>query len=225
VNERDDRKKKIQVSILYYNQDRHHIEPHIHLRYVAASSDQEEVDPPTENAAVLKPSDQWKQEYAQWNCFGNMTGPPVFHSVKELRCFNEKGIALANRLRKELRGEHVTIEPFKPLYSNVAVGDAVCGWWHVKDMNYGIVIPIQTLPISNVLKSRLCAWKLIKGRGWDDPKKRHELDREARDLEEHLLWELNVVDMVEEGNAEWKIVKCTPLPTTMGLNQKVHLVR
>jgi hypothetical protein len=225
VNERDDNKKKIQVSIIHYNQARHHIEPNIHVQYVATSSDQEAMDPTTENAAILEPSDPWKQEYAQWNCFGNMTGPTVFHSVKELCAFNEKGIALASRLRTELRDEHITIEPFKPLYSNVAVSDAVCGGWLVEDMNYGILIPIQNLPISNVLKSRLCAWKFVKGTGWNDPKKRHELDREARDLEEHLLWELNIEDMVEEGNAEWKIVKCTPLPTTMGLNQEVHLVR
>jgi hypothetical protein len=197
--------RKIEVSILCYDTNKHQMEPGIHVRYIGNTNDED--NSPNEIAVTVEPSEKWNEDYAQWNCGA---GPPVFHYMKELRLFNEKGIELACRLRGELQDENTTVVDFMPLYSNVAVGDAVCGWWHVKDMNYGVVIPIQKLPVSDLLKSRLAAWKYIKGKGWNDPIKRHELDHEAHDLEEHLLWELNV-DMVEEGKSEWKFHNCIPL--------------
>jgi hypothetical protein len=200
---------KIEISLLCYNEEKHQMEPSIQVRYVGDSHDV----PSTDRSPAVKPSDEWGTDYYQWNCFDDVEGLPVFHTMKELRHFNKKGVKLANRLRNELQNETITVLPFKPLYSNVAVGDAVCGWWHVKDMNYGLVIPVQRLPVSDVLKSRLQAWKSLKLTGWDDPVKKHGLDLEAHDLEEHLLWELNVVDMVGESSTDWKLANCTPIPS------------
>ena len=140
--------------------------------------------------------------------------PPVFDDISSLRTFNAKGIELTERLQAEVDSNaagtlfddannnndvqnnkrnttEVVVEPFKPIYSNVAVGDAVCSWWHVKDMNYDFIIPIQKLPISDELKSQFQAWRFHKLRGWLDPDIRCELNMERQKLENKLKYELN----------------------------------
>ena len=204
--------KKARVSILHYDETMHRMDPDIHVESTTDTNIHENnqaVNDSVDTAATFEPSAKWKEEYAHWNCLG--CGPPMFHTIKELRRFNQKGTELVHKLRKEFRGnKNIVINDFTPLYSNVAVGDAVCGWWHVKDMDYGVVIPIQKLPVSDLLKSRLVVWKSMKGKGWDDPIQLDELDHEAHDLEEHLLWELNV-DMAKEGKPKWKFHKNIPL--------------
>jgi hypothetical protein len=132
-----------------------------------------------------RPSAAWMNEYQKWNYFGrNGIGHPVFSTSRELRDFNEKGRALIRSLIKELapapfmlgskndRGGGggvrqqrlvvVTVDDFLDLY-NLQVGDWV-SWWHIRDLNYpGLVVPIQQLPVSFELKSRLMMWRGMIG--------------------------------------------------------------
>jgi hypothetical protein len=178
------------VSLLSFDLEEHRMHPNIDVHYTHSTTDTKEI--PAEQEATVTPSEQWMEDYRTWNTFGTVAGAPVFDSLEELRAFNGKGAELAKKLQLELEDQNTIVAPFKPLYSNVAVGDAVCAWWHVKDMNYGVVIPIQKLPISDNLKSRFQCWRFRKLTGWLDPEIRNELNLEGRDLEEHLLWELNV---------------------------------
>ena len=134
-------------------------------------------------------SKKWMEKYRDWNHFGG--SPPIFESVEELRSFNAQGKTLVEELRSEL-GETAVVEPFLPLFINLEVGNAVSGWWHLRDRNYDMVIPIQRLPVSADLKSRLQAWRMRKHAGWLDPDCCASLNEEGHDLEEHILWELNV---------------------------------
>lgn len=179
------------VSLLSFDLEEHRMHPKIDVHYTHIMTDTTK-EIPAEQEATVALSEQWMEDYRAWNTFAKVEGAPVFDSLEELRAFNEKGAELAKRLQLELEDQNTIVAPFKPLYSNVAVGDAVCAWWHVKDMNYGVVIPIQKLPISDNLKSRFQCWRFRKLTGWLDPEIRDELNLEGRDLEEHLLWELNV---------------------------------
>ena len=175
--------------------------------------DQEQGDSQNEKWEwFIDPSEEWMEDYQNWKCpfssnddigVGNNADdvsfpPPVFDDITSLRTFNAKGTELTERLQAEVDNSNcagnmklVVVEPFKPIYSNVAVGDAVCSWWHVKDMNYDFIIPIQKLPISDELKSQFQAWRFHKLRGWLDPDIRCELNMERQKLENKLKYELN----------------------------------
>lgn len=91
---------------------------------------------------------------------------------------------------------------FQPLYANVEVGDAVAGWWHLRDKNYGFVVPIQHLPVSDELKSRLMLWRFRKGRDLLRSLQNHNesvLYDECHDLEENILCELNTNQCTKKG--------------------------
>ena len=142
-------------------------------------------------------------------------GCPRFATLSELNDFNEKGSELVRKFREELAarttsidgccyredeqddGIDVEVDDFRPLYSSIQVGDAVAGWWHVRDKLYNCVVPIQNLPISDDLKSRLMLWRKCKDENWFDEDCRRECNEQGHDLEEHILWELNV--RFEEG--------------------------
>lgn len=156
----------------------------------------------------INPSEEWMNEYFQWNRFGRLpddpsddeTAAPKFNTLKELQDFNAKGKELAERLQEELQGvkDILEVEPFKPLYSNMVVGP-VAAWWHVKDGNYDIVVPLQRLPISDDLKSRFQAWRFHKDMGlWQDPEKLRTLILEGRMLEDELLLELHAKPVVQK---------------------------
>jgi hypothetical protein len=152
------------------------------------------------------PSQRWRNDYSQWR--NNVTNgsehghSPVFDSKQALHAFNDTGKELVARLRVELKsviGEQqdtttaapmqVLVDDFLPLYSSVQVGDT---WWHIRDCVYGCVVPIQHLPVSDALKSRLQAWRFQK----TQLLLKSDLDRcqlleECHALEEHIRWELN----------------------------------
>lgn len=190
------------VSLLSFDLEEHRMRPNIDVRYTHSTTDTKEIS--AEQKATVTVSEQWMEDYSAWNTFGKVEGAPVFESLEELRVFNGKGAELAKRLQLELKDQNSIVAPFKPLYSNVAVGDAVCAWWHVKDMNYGVVVPIQKLPISDNLKSRFQCWRFRKLTGWLDLEIRDGLNLEGRDLEEHLLWELNVT-VEDEGELDFSL--------------------
>jgi hypothetical protein len=148
------------------------------------------------------PSVGWWQEYCQWLSGAvDKEGLPVFPTVTALHDFNDTGYHLVDSLRKELETSspreeadcNAQVEDFVPLYSNIQVGDT---WYDVKDGSYGFVIPIQQLPVSDQLKSRLQVWRLHKTQQLtqqlDDPQYRRCLSEECHELEEHILWELSV---------------------------------
>jgi hypothetical protein len=144
----------------------------------------------------LTPSEEWMKSYCEWNTFhlnpNGFKGHPVFSSLEEINIFNDTGATLAEGLQKEFEGnERVEVEPFSPLYSNMEVGDAVAAWWYVRDRAYDYVVPIQHLPVSDDLKSRLMAWRMRKSVDWLDAAHRRSVNLEGKDLEEHILWELN----------------------------------
>jgi hypothetical protein len=142
----------------------------------------------------ISPSEGWMQDYLKWLSFGKNAakGRPIFSSIEDLNEFNDTGVSLVSRLRAELDPTKVTVVDFQSLYSNIEVGNAVAAWWHIKDQNYNLVVPIQNLPVSDALKSRLQAWRCQKGTDWLDVSYCEILNKERRDLEEHILWELNV---------------------------------
>jgi hypothetical protein len=144
----------------------------------------------------LTPSEEWMKNYCEWNTFhlnpNGFKGHPVFTNLEEIFKFNATGATLVERLQKEFEGnERVEVEPFLPLYSNMEVGDAVAAWWYVRDRAYDYVVPIQHLPVSDELKSRLMAWRMRKSVDWLDAAHRRSVNLEGQDLEEHILWELN----------------------------------
>lgn len=140
------------------------------------------------------PSDYFMNMYRTWNNFTRV-GHPVFHHSKELANFNRMGNELVERLRKE-QLPNVCVEPYQSLYTSLELGNCVSGWWHVKDCVYGCIIPVQQLPISDELKGKLMAWRCHKSKNWLDDDFLLAVKEEGRDLEEHLLWELNVSDIL-----------------------------
>jgi hypothetical protein len=193
---------KVIVSILHYDASEHRMKDRIHIHHSnLENSSQEEQEELQER--LIQPSEKWLEEYREWNRFGGIVGgPPTFDSLQELRTFNTKGAELAERLQEELEtndtARKVMVAPFQPIYSNVAVGDVVCAWWHVKDATYDFVIPIQKLPISNKLKAHFQAWRFRKWKGWRDPEIRAELNLEGHDLEVQLKYELNLAPILPE---------------------------
>lgn len=166
---------------------------------------------------ILQPSEEWMADYLQWNRFGRLPDDPAediseeddpsslipnFESLEELHQFNAQGFELTRRLQMELKQAltdnsdqpscAIQVAPFKPLYSNMAVGQ-VSAWWHVKDLNHGFLVPVQRLPVSDQLKSRLQAFRCHKGMEFwkfNDPLTMEELHQEGRELQEDLLQEL-----------------------------------
>jgi hypothetical protein len=190
---------KVIISILHYDVSEHRMKDCIHIQHSSVeNSSQEEKEEQS-----IQPSEEWLEEYREWNRFGGIVGvPPTFDSLQELRTFNTKGAELAERLQEELEtngtARKVMVAPFQPIYSNVAVGDVVCAWWHVKDMTYDFVIPIQKLPISDKLKEHFQAWRFRKFQGWRDPEIRAELNLEGHALEDQLKYELTLAPILAQ---------------------------
>jgi hypothetical protein len=141
----------------------------------------------------LWPSREFMEDYAKWNKFENH---PVFATSNDLIQFNATGRVLAQRLQEEI--PNAIVEPFQPLYTSLELGNCISGWWHVKDRVYGCILPIQQLPISDDLKSKLMAWRHHKCMDWLNEETVQAVNEEGRELEEHLLWELNVSDLLCE---------------------------
>lgn len=197
------------VSILHYDVSAHCMNDYIHIQHSSLENSSQEEQEELQQQSI-QPSEEWLEEYREWNRFRGIVGvPPTFASLHELRTFNAKGAELAERLQEELEmngtARKVMVAPFKPIYSNVAVGDAVCAWWHVKDITYDFVIPIQKLPISDKLKAHFQVWRFRKLQGWLDPEIRAELNLEGHDLEDQLKYELTMAPiMTEEGEPDNK---------------------
>jgi len=152
-------------------------------------------DDPDMNNFSVDDGDDTKEENAVQDAI------PIFQSLQELYEFNTKGQELTQRLREELkmtakatkeaRLPKFCVAPFQPLYSNMKVGPPAA-WWHLKDLNYDMVIPVQRLPLRDNLKARVQAFRCHKGMGlWQDPATLKELVQEGRDLERDLLLELS----------------------------------
>jgi len=194
--------KAFLINVLVYDPKGHGFSPHISIRRNCTALGL--LAPATHYLSLeeaerhgIRPSEAWLKDYREWNHFqlnpNGFKGHPVFAKVEDLYDFNETGVGLVERLQKELKGNRIIeVEPFLPLYSNMEVGEAVAAWWHIKDKNYGYVVPIQHLPVSDDLKSRLMAWRMRKTYDWLDAAHCESFNREGRDLEEHILWELNV---------------------------------
>lgn len=178
---------------------------------------------------ILQPSEEWMADYLQWNRFGRLPDDPAediseeddpssliptFQSLEEVHQFNAQGYELTRRLQTELEEARknstdqlscaIQVAPFKPLYSNMAVGP-VSAWWHVKDLNYGLFVPVQRLPVSDQLKSRLQAFRCHKGMEFwkfNDPTTMEALQQECRELQEDMLQE---ICPSEEGGKESRI--------------------
>lgn len=199
------------VSILQYDHEGHQFYPSFVIKDDLQDNDNECAF----DEIVINPSDEWMEDYLQWNRFGRLPDDPaedrlfsiddedvsaaipVFPSLQELHDFNTKGQELTQRLQAELgRGNAskkcgVRVAPFKPLYWNVAVGP-LAAWWHVKDCNYGFIVPVQRLPVSDQLKSRLQTFRFHKGMGmWQNEDTMHQLIQEGEDLQRDLLQELH----------------------------------
>lgn len=180
----------IRITLLHYNQQERCFAP-----LPLFATDHRPLS--KEELAALEIDADWWMDYGRWNDFdqhdNGLKGHPIFETIEDLYEFNETGRSLAARLEL-LLGEdtHVTVEPYLPLYTNISVGEDVAAWWHIKDTNYGCVVPIQQLPVSDELKSRLMGWRKCKDENWIDEESRASCRELAHELEEHVLWELNV---------------------------------
>jgi hypothetical protein len=187
--------KDFQISILVYDTVERVFSPRLLIRQ---SQDGVKQDLTMQEATDLgiTPSEEWMKDYCEWNTFhsnpNGFKGHPVFSSLEEIYIFNDTGAKLVERLQKEFEeDERVEVEPFSPLYSTMEVGDAVATWWYVRDRAYDYVVPIQHLPVSDELKSRLMAWRMRKSENWLDAEHCKSFNLEGHDLEEHILYELN----------------------------------
>ena len=192
------------VSILQYDHDGHQFFPSFVVHDDLEDSDTECAF----DEVVIHPSDEWMEEYLQWNRFSRLpddpiieedeyldddhTAIPIFKTLAELHEFNHKGSELTERLASQLADNRcIQVDPFQPLFSDMAVGP-IAAWWHVKDRNYGFVVPLQKLPISDELKAQLQAFRFHKSMGlWRDPITRRQLREEGQELERQLVRELN----------------------------------
>jgi hypothetical protein len=186
--------KEFQINILVYDPVERLFSPRILIRQTQGVKQdltmEEAID------LGLTPSEEWMKDYCEWNNFhlnpNGFKGHPVFSNLEDIHKFNDTGAKLVERLQKEFEGnERVEVARFSPLYSNMEVGDAVSTWWYVRDRAYDYVVPIQDLPVSDELKSRLMAWRMRKSVDWLDAAHRRSVNLEGHDLEEHILWELN----------------------------------
>jgi hypothetical protein len=139
------------------------------------------------------------EEYESWHEQVTEGTTPVFKTLQELNEFNLKGKELALKLEGEL-GDSAIVEPYRPLYSNITVGDVIYGWWHARDENYGFPVCIQKVPVSDELKSDFQAWRFKKMKGWLDHDTYHDLNEEGHKLEERIRQELNLQPLADESN-------------------------
>lgn len=127
--------------------------------------------------------------------------PPIFDTVRDLHEFNHVGRSLVERLREEYlvvnNNNNITVADYVDLYCNLHI-DAGVGLWHIQDVAYGCIVPIHHLPVSDSLKTKLRTWKRANQRAKHDvttklmDQSQITDDDECHDLEEHILWELNV---------------------------------
>ena len=197
------------VSILEYDHFEHQFFP----SFVITDDYQDNDDECAFDELVIQPSEEWMADYLEWNRFGRLpddpvgdflddedehlcSSIPVFSSLRDLQAFNHMGYELTRRLERELAKSTcpIRVAPFRPLYTNMVIGP-VASWWHVKDCNYGIVVPVQRLPVSNQLKARLQAFRCHKGMEFwrkkaDTETMMHQLNQERNELQRDLLGEL-----------------------------------
>ena len=189
-----------EIDILVYDEKKNQFKPGLHVTQDCKKRSKSILSVHVARQEGIWPSEEWLADYEKFNAFyrDDFKGHPIFASCEALREFNKTGASLVSRLRQELSSNHhkhqVRVADFQPLYSNIKVGNAVSAWWHIMDQNYKFVIPIQHLPVSEQLKSRLMAWRFRKSRGWLSASCCQSLNQEGHDLEEHILWELNVCE-------------------------------
>lgn len=184
------------INILVYDPVDHVFSPDISIQRTTNVASQDLTLAEAKRHGIA-PSEVWLKDYREWNSFhlnpNGFKGHPIFAKREDLYAFNDKGNELMARLQSEFPDHSkAKVDPFLPLYSNIEVGESVAAWWHLKDKNYGYVVPIQHMPISDELKSRLQLWRMHKTHDWLDPVHCKSFHREGHDLEEHILWELNV---------------------------------
>lgn len=205
----------LRICILRFNPVEHYFAPSITMHRCSGGSVATVEEPTTVAQAqfglgtTAVPSIQWWNDFTQWRNWGTSGTSerelcPVFESTDAMHAFNDAGQLLVDRLREELNSApqdtatsavQILVDDFVPLYSSIEVGD---GWWHVRDTVYGFVVPIQHLPVSDALKSRLQTWRFQKTqRMLKSDSDRCQLHAECHDLEEHILWELNVRSNVD----------------------------
>jgi hypothetical protein len=187
--------KDFHISILVYDPVERLFSPRLLIRQIQDGVKQDLTIQEAKDLGIT-PSEEWMKDYCEWNTFhlnpNGFKGHPVFSNLEEIYTFNDTGAKLVARLQKEFEGdERIEVEPFSPLYSNMEVGDAVATWWYVRDRAYDYVVPIQHLPVSDELKSRLMAWRMRKSENWLDAAHCKSFNLEGHDLEEHILYELN----------------------------------
>ncbi|CAB9505065.1 expressed unknown protein [Seminavis robusta] len=234
------------VSILQYDRDQHQFYP----SFVIQDDHQDNDNECAFDELIIQPSQEWMDDYLQWNRFGRLPEDPtedfldeeddptsfsipIFESVRDLHDFNSRGQDLTRRLGEELARSGaaacaIRVAPYRPLYSNIRVGP-VAAWWHVKDFNYGFVIPVQRLPISNRLKARLQAFRCHKGiEFWqsddesdDEDCRLQHLGEERNELQEDLIRELCQYDdtAVAEKGKKAKGEKCCATEKTKAVNR------
>lgn len=189
---------KYTISLLAFDEHLHQFEKGLHIRCTDGQSKPSTIkDLEVEESGVLY---EWMLQFEEWLSEQRKhvikKGHPLFSSKKALHEFNDKGAQLVEQLRQVLKknglDSKMEVEEFRPLYSNIEVGNTPSAWWHIRDKNYGFVVPIQHLPVSDDLKSRLMAWRVHKSKDWKNEDSVSSLNEEGHDLEEHILWELNV---------------------------------
>jgi hypothetical protein len=182
------------IDILAYDTTNHRFSPDLQIKERSGGSFRDVSMKEAEEKGVC-PSSQWMEMYRKWNCFEDSThgsmGHPVFAEVSELRSFNQQGELLATMLQDELREKSVKVASYKPVYTDIEVGDIVSAWWHLRDRNYGMIIPIQQLPVSADLKSSLQAWRMLKHQNLLDTTCCSTMNHQGHVLEERILHELN----------------------------------
>lgn len=205
---------KYTISLLSFDEQHHHFENGLQIQCTDEHSMSSTIKGlEIEESGVLH---EWMLQYEDWLSEQKnhvvKKGHPLFPCKKSLHDFNDKGTELVEKLRKVLKenslDDQIEVEDFRPLYSNIEVGNTPSAWWHIRDKNYGFIVPIQHLPVSNDLKSRLMAWRVHKSKDWPNEDSVSSLNEEGHDLEEHILWELNVRNMKAH---DVKIQEQTPL--------------
>lgn len=206
------------ISILQYDHEDHQFYP----SFVIHDDFQDADNECSFDEVVIQPSAKWMDDYLAWNRFGRLPDDPAedlseeddpslfsiptFQSLDELHLFNAQGNDLTKRLQAELDSTPnccaIQVAPYRPLYSKMVVGP-VTAWWHVKDCNYGFVVPVQRLPVSDHFKSRLQAFRCHKGMEfWKfcDPDTMQQLQDEGCNLHQDLMRELSSKESTKESN-------------------------
>lgn len=210
------------VSILEYDHNEHQFYPSFVIKDDYKDDDNECAF----DEIVIQPSQEWMDDYLEWNLFDRLpddpagafldeehdpasSSIPMFSSLRDVQIFNKRGYDLTQRLARELAlsynyGCPIRVAPYRPLYSNMMVGP-VAAWWHVKDGNYDLVVPVQRLPVSNQLKARLQAFRCHKGMEFwknnNEPEAMmHLLQQERNGLQRDVLRELLHVQDSHDGS-------------------------